>query len=546
MINRITLFTCLSVICLIHCDSFLKGEVEDDSVSTEYADPSLVLNNLQLETRSIFSAASSIGGELTRMEYMFGTTYQDAFSPSSFNSIYGNAYNDLFTDANTLIKIAEDRNLYVHSGIAKILKANTMITLVDHFGDMPNSDDLDGEELQPTLTDDEVIYSKALDLLNGALSDLENPLNRDKPDTDLYYADFNDEERIESWKRVANTIKFKAHLNTGNTQEVMALINDGNLITDPSHDFQFSYSSNAYDPDSRHPVFTRNYRDNTDATDYLSVSFMNMLLTDKSFSDPRINYYIFRQSVPDDSENTGCIAAQAPPHFDEDDPYCLLPGGYLGRDHLMDDGIPQESPYPTYGVYPVGGAFDNNLGGEANSNAGLKGAGIQPILLSGFTHFMIAEAELMHNNNEAKSRLALGTAIEHSFNKVADFGDELAAGTRFEITDSTINAYKSVVMERFDNAPNQLEKLRVIAREYYFALWGNGYEAYNLMRRTGFPDRDDNLQPARSPNPGNWPRSLLYPHNMVHRNESIEQKTSADFLIGPFWDPDKGSTKFNF
>lgn len=101
-------------------------------------------------------------------------------------------------------------------------------------------------------------------------------------------------------------------------------------------------------------------------------------------------------------------------------------------------------------------------------------------------------------------------------------------------------------MERFDNAPNQLEKLRVIAREYYFALWGNGYEAYNLMRRTGFPDRDDNLQPARSPNPGNWPRSLLYPHNMVHRNESIEQKTSADFLIGPFWDPDKGSTKFNF
>ena len=70
------------------------------------------------------------------------------------------------------------------------------------------------------------------------------------------------------------------------------------------------------------------------------------------------------------------------------------------------------------------------------------------------------------------------------------------AGTPFEITDSTISAYQAVVLERFDAAPTSSEKMRVIAREYYFALWGNGYEAYNLMRRTGFPDRDDNLQPA--------------------------------------------------
>lgn len=71
---------------------------------------------------------------------------------------------------------------------------------------------------------------------------------------------------------------------------------------------------------------------------------------------------------------------------------------------------------------------------------------------------MIAESELTLNNDPVKARTALATAIEHSFQKVADFGAELAAGSGFEITDSTINAYKSVVMERFDNAPNQLEK----------------------------------------------------------------------------------------
>ena len=204
------------------------------------------------------------------------------------------------------------------------------------------------------------------------------------------------------------------------------------------------------------------------------------------------------------------------------------------------------SPIATYGIYPAGGAFDEGKGGYTASDLGLQGAGIEPILLSAFTHFMIAEAELLLRNNPSNARASLQTALEHSFNKVANFGQPFAAGTPFEITDSTISAYQAVVLERFDAAPTSSEKMRVIAREYYFALWGNGYEAYNLMRRTGFPDRDDNLQPALTPSPGNWPRSVLYPASMVNRNDNVEQKTMDDMLQGPFWDPSKGSTKFNF
>ena len=63
------------------------------------------------------------------------------------------------------------------------------------------------------------------------------------------------------------------------------------------------------------------------------------------------------------------------------------------------------------------------------------------------------------------------------------------------------------------------------------------------MRRTGYPDRDDNLQPARSPNPGNWYRSVLYPSTMTERNDNIDQKANADILQGPFWDPDNGKHK---
>lgn len=461
--------------------------------------------------------------------------------------MYNYAYSEILVDSNMLIKIAEDRNFYIHSGIAKTLKAYTMITLVDFFGDMPYTEDFDGTELNPPLEDDELIYQKAIDLLNEAIADLENPLNRTTPQFD-FYVDTGSADYIESWKRIANTIQLKAQLNMGNTQEVNSLITENKLITDTSFDFQFNYSSNADDPDSRHPNYKYNYVGHG-YVDYLSISYLNMLLTDKEFIDPRMNYYFHRQYVTDGNDDECIKWTWYPSHFDADDPRTCLPFGYTGQNHLDEGlGINCNSSGTTYGVYPAGGKFDGSIEGfdSVEDGDGLGGAGIEPMLLSSFTYFMIAESELTLNNDPVKARTALATAIEHSFQKVADFGAELAAGSGFEITDSTINAYKSVVMERFDNAPNQLEKLRVIAREYYFALWGNGYEAYNLMRRTGFPDRDDNLQPARSPNPGNWPRSLLYPHNMVHRNESIEQKTSADFLIGPFWDPDKGSTKFNF
>ena len=65
------------------------------------------------------------------------------------------------------------------------------------------------------------------------------------------------------------------------------------------------------------------------------------------------------------------------------------------------------------------------------------------------------------------------------------------------------------------------------------------------MRRTGFPDRDDNLQPAREPNPGTWYRSVLYPADMVERNSNVDQKATSDLAVGPFWDTST-STKFDF
>mgnify|MGYP003343355288 CR=1 FL=1 len=90
----------------------------------------------------------------------------------------------------------------------------------------------DGTDLNPTLEDDQVIYDEALNYLDQSIADLSNPLTRDKPESDLYFGSFSEDERIELWIRVANTLKLKAHLNIGNQEEVLALVEEGNLITE--------------------------------------------------------------------------------------------------------------------------------------------------------------------------------------------------------------------------------------------------------------------------------------------------------------------------
>lgn len=524
-----------------------------NSLPPEAVNPDFLLNQIQLEARNIYRAAASVGGEMTRMTYMFGDTYANAFSPNSFNGIYGNAYNDQFIDTENLLAITDERGFLIHSGMAKILKGYSLMALVDMFGDVPYSQALDPTNLNPGLDSGQDVYNAAIALLDEGIADLAagEAASSPIPDNDFYYPGEDDlDDKVAAWTKAAGTMKLKAFLNTGNAAGANALITDAanSLITADGEDFTFAYSTNEVDPDSRHPEYAGNYIDNTGAGDYMAVSYMNMMLNDKTDPDPRMRYYFYRQTTTDTddvNENT-CITSFAPSHFDADDPFCLLGDGWWGRDHLIDDGIPPDGELrTTWGVYPAGGNFDASTGGGADRGDGEGGAGIEPILMHWFTHFMIAEAELTMNNDEVAAKTFLDQGMQLSFDFIEDFGDDQASGSPFAISAAATAAYIAEVDGRW-TAANADGKLQQVAREYYFASFPNGYEAYNLMRRTGYPDRSDNLQPARSPNPGNWYRSVLLPANMVERNSTVDQKSAADILQGPFWDPDKGSTKFNF
>jgi hypothetical protein len=536
VVASLMLFT---IQCTVIDDSHLE---DPNRLVPSDVDPDYLLNNIQLEARNVFRSAASIGGEMTRMTYMFGSTYENAFAPTSFNSIYTNAYADLFADVQNLIPIVSEKGFLYHKGIANTLKANAMLTLVDVFGDMPYSEANDATNFNPKLDDGESIYDSAIVLLDAAIADFAQAAEDDAPTpaNDFFY-----DGDGSLWTRAANTMKLKAYLNTGNTAGVNALISKASdtLIVSSSQDFVFTYSTNDVNPDSRHPDYANNYINSQGASSYMSIGYMNMMREDKDIVDPRLRYYIYRQTTEDtqDFNENSCITTDKPSHFDADDPWCRIGDGYWGRDHLIDDGIPPDGNLrSTYGAYPAGGRFDNNSGQTADRGDGDGGAGIDPILMSSFTHFMIAEAQLEMNNDAPAAKQFLGSALDESFGTVTSFTAQ-DNGTPFAATQDQIDAYKAEALAYFDAAG-----LRAIMKEFYFAAWGNGYEAWNAMRRTGLPDKADNLQPARTASPGNWYRSVLYPANMVERNSSINQKANADVLNGPFWDPNKGDTKFNF
>lgn len=543
-INKLALIAFL-MLFTVQCNLIDSDSLDNpNALAPEQVNPDFLLNNIQFQARGVHRSAASFGADLTRMRYMFGDTYGNAFVSQSFNGFYTSAYSNVLIDIKNLLEITEEQELHFHTGMAKILQAYTMLMLVDNFGDVPFEEALVGSErFNPAVDSGESIYNAAIQLLEEAKEDLVREGRISMPTDDLYFPGLNTAEKEDRWTRVANTIKLKAYLNTGDVEAINDLIAEDMLVTEQGHNFTFTYSTNRSNPDSRHPSFTNNYVDLAD--DYMAVNYMNMMVNDKFDDigrDPRMRYYFYRQSTSDadDINDNTCLGASKPGHFQSADPFCLIDNGegYWGRDHLIDDGIPPDRGLrTTFGVYPAGGQYDLSIGVSTEEGMGYQGEGFDPILMSSFTHFMLAEAqEDLGANGDARSSFEV--AVRQSFNAVASFGADQAEGNTGEITPDVINDYVAVVMDRWDDAG--YSNLRNIAKEYYFALWPNGYEAYNLMRRTGFPNRVDNLQPARTSSPGSWYESLLYPANLVDRNSNVSQKDRTEKV---FWNQ---GTDFNF
>ena len=243
--------------------------------------------------------------------------------------------------------------------------------------------------------------------------------------------------------------------------------------------------------------------------------------------------------------------------------WCAGHLGYWGRHHGNDEGTPPDNFTRTaVGVYPAGGSFDNqpdvpnydNYGSLSGTNAGIKGAvwqgnggggaGIWPIYLSSYVHFMKAEAA-MWVGDVATARAMMEIGMQHSFNKVLSMGSiDPDADSNYFATATEVSDFIAMKLAEFDAAPlsntsdplapsTTKDKLDVLGEQYFVAMYGGANDAWNFMRRTGHP-RHLSRGLMDNNESGLFPRTGTYPSSEISANPNILQR--QDNATQVFWD----------
>lgn len=548
---KIILLMVLGIGIWASCKKFDNMLVDPSTPAPESANVDFYLNAAQLSLANFYANQSTTPGlnengqGLMRMEYAASRTYLDLFGATGQDGAWRSAYQGVFKSVDALNPIASKSNRHLHIGMGKVLKAYVTATLVDFFGDVPYTQaNLGAENTAPKPDPGKQVYDSVFALLDSAISSFNKVASGTPlPTNDLFYgAVTGATAKATAWRRAAKTLKLKLYNQirlVDNTvkAKIDALITDGELITTDAQAFVYRYGSKNQNPDSRHPEFGTYYT-GTGANDYLGNHFMYVVYAEKGIGlDPRWRYYFYRQISTVTTVSPSileCVNSAPPPHYPATVPFCFAhTAGFYGRDHGNDQGIPPDNFLRTvWGVYPVGGKFDNNDYAGVKATDGGQGQGILPIGQPAFTDFVRAEAALMLGT-AGTPRALLESGVRKSIATVMAFPATIGVtvpSLRVP-TAAAIDAYVAEVLKRYDAATTTADQLDVIMKEYYIALWGNGIEAYNNYRRTGMPR---NLQPNLSPTPGPFLRSLFYPATFTERNSNVTQKTTTNVKV--FWD----------
>jgi len=182
--KKFKIFLQLAIACfllLASCKKLDNRLTNPNLPAPATADVDLYLNYVQISFSSFYAnngatsnqpGLSENGEEMTRMEYMASRTYKDLYGPGSFDGAWRDAYQNVFKNVNALIPIAQKSNRYIHTGMAKVIKAYTAATLVDYFGDVPYKEaNLGIDNTNPAADPGRQVYDSVFALLDDAIAD---------------------------------------------------------------------------------------------------------------------------------------------------------------------------------------------------------------------------------------------------------------------------------------------------------------------------------------------------------------------------------------
>ena len=381
-----------------------------------------------------------------------------------------------------------------YAGYAKILKAYNFALTTDLWGDVPYSQALQGNLaapiLQPRFDKQEDIYKgntaqgiqSLFDLVREGLADLDKPTVLSPGADDLIY-----KGSVVKWKRFGNTLLLKL-ANTISKKEpdlaasvIMEVLAKGPTayIADNADDAEVPFGTSV---GNQNPFYAYNYVNRPD-DQMLSQRFLDSL---NRLKDPRIAKFFTTTPKP--------VLAPATPTVNTTGVVTPF-GTFTGYDNGSTAPVPTRANRSRYGAYVVG------TSGEA------------PVrLVTNFQRaFILAEAVLTLPGVTVPGETAQSlfqAGIRASMLKTGLSANDVTAyfAANPEIVTLTPSSNGGVERQR-----NQ------IITQKWIAWTGNGYEAFNDFRRTGYPRLALVTNPS-SESPTSIPVRLFYPNSEISAN----------------------------
>lgn len=478
--------------------------------------------------------------------------YSLVASYATLGNTWEQAYKYSIKNCDALIENADKSGDAICAGIGRVLRTHVYLNMVDLWGDVPYSEANVAGIDKPKADKSVDIYNALLESLNAAIANFndEKAANANAPaGNDLFF-----KGDVKKWIKAANTLKLKLLVQSRLAKsqvkdwksELDALLAGDNFLAD-GEDLQFPHSTAMTPSDERNSGYVDEYQGGQ-KTVYISPWFYECMSgntynwKDNPFvriKDPRIPYYFYNQVAADGD------AANKTDYRD---------GAFISIVFGSNSGftsMTQEKAMTTLGIYPVGGKFDKGEGTPIDAKSG-NGIAPDKMLMAYSVPFMKAELILAGEaSGDAKEELKKGIAssIAH-VNSVTAAADATAP----KLEGDAVSDFIDAVLAKYD-AANDNRKMEIVMTQKWIANFYNPVEAYNDIRRTGYPVlfKGDAENLAWSPyaqeveaTPGlvsfelvnllDFPRILYYPQSETTVNPNITNKGRIVSSKNVFWD----------
>ena len=476
----------LPALMLLGCEDFL--DVNQSPNNPEKVPPSTLLPT------GLVGAAFANANELNRFSStVMDYTYGAAGSPAAYDiyntdgANFGNQwrfeiYGGAIVTFKDLIKAADELGSTSYRGIAKIMRAYSFAIATDTWGDVPYSQAGLGEEfLQPRLDSQESIYKgnaaegiqSLFDMVRDGIADLNTASTVNPGSEDVVYGG-----NLDNWKRAGYTLMLRLAMQISDREPALAasIINEvatANLyISANAQNLSVKFGGST---GSQNPIHTW-----TNVSLFLgdmnvSTGYVN-LLTGKN--DPRLDLVVTKPTGSFVTYENGFIGTLAP---------------------------------------------SANRSRWNTAITGANGVGPVRLLTNAQRAFIMAEA-LIAIPGVTLPKTAQEYYEEGIRSSMLEFGVPVA----------TVDTYFNDHAAEVTLSGTTEEQIAQIITQKYIAGTGNGLEAWNDYRRTGYPAFAEHLNAVGID--GKRPKRAQYINEEVQRNPNFANIVLPN--VNVWWDVD--------